>query len=121
MDGGDGAVQGIEGRHVSPVVGELRRPVRHRCHRLRRAEAGHSAVAVAHDRRHSGDEASEREADSGRAILRSEDAAVDRARHWRRGAGDAAIGRRRQGGDRLHRVVRLRRQLGRGRHQAHRS
>ncbi len=47
---GDGALQGHQGRHLPSLVAELRRAVRPRRDRLRRAEAGHSAVAVAHHR-----------------------------------------------------------------------
>ena len=45
-----------------------------------------------------------------RAVLRPEDAGVDRARSGRQGAGDGAVSRRRQGSRRLHRAVRLQRQ-----------
>jgi zinc/manganese transport system substrate-binding protein len=67
-------------RLAEALVGELRRPVWPRRHRLRRAEAGHSADAVAYARRDPGNEAPERQADSRRALLRSEDAAIDRSR-----------------------------------------
>ena len=81
--------------------------IRARRHRVRGAEAWDSADAVAHDRRDPGDEAPEREADSGRAVLRFEDAGVNRAIDRRRSAGDAAVCRRRQGRDGLYRAVRL--------------
>ena len=68
-----------QGRHLSPLLAELRRPLRPRRHRLRRAEAGHSAVAAAHARPHQGDEAPERQADPGRALLRPQDAELHRA------------------------------------------
>ena len=57
LAGGDGAVQGRQGRHLSPLVSQLRRPLRPRRHRLRRAAAGHSAVAGSHARFDPGDEA----------------------------------------------------------------
>ena len=59
--GGDGAVQGHQGRDLPSIVSELRRAVRPRHHRLRRAAAGHSAVAAAHARSDQRDEAAERE------------------------------------------------------------
>ncbi len=43
----DGAVQGPEDRHVPPLVAELRRPLRPRRDRLRRAAARHPALAAA--------------------------------------------------------------------------
>ena len=49
-------------------------------HRLRRAAAGHSADAAAHARSDQRDEAAERQARPGRAVLRSEDAERDRPR-----------------------------------------
>ena len=80
-------VQGHQDRDLSPVVAELHGAIRPRRHRLRRAEARHPAVAVAHARAHRGDEAPERQADRRRAVLRPEDAAGDRrirsaARCW---------------------------------------
>ena len=97
LAGDAGAVQGAEGRHLSPLVSELRRPLRPRRHRLRRAAARHSAVAAAHARPDQRDEAAEREADPGRAVLRPEDAERDRPRRpaaqVRRAA---AVGRRRR-------------------------
>ncbi len=102
--------KGAQGRHLSPVVSELRRSLRPRRHRLRRAAAGHSAVAAAHARSDQRDEAAERQADPGRAVLRSEDAERDRRADRRAGAGAAAVGRRRQGDHRLHQAVRLRHQ-----------
>src|SRR5262249_45626846 len=57
----------------------------------------------------------------GRTVLRSEDAECDRPGDRRPGAGDAAVGRRDQGSDRLLQAVRLRHQsAGRG-HQEIRS
>jgi zinc/manganese transport system substrate-binding protein len=53
----DGAVQGHEDRDLSPVVAQLHGAFRSRRHGLRRAEAWHSAVAVAHARAHRGHEA----------------------------------------------------------------
>ena len=69
--GDDGALQGDQGRHLPPVVSELRRAVRPGDHRLRRAAAGHSADAAAHARPDERDETAEREARAGRAVLRS--------------------------------------------------
>ena len=46
----DGALQGPEGRHLPPLVAELRRALRPRRDRLRRAAAGHPALAAPHDR-----------------------------------------------------------------------
>ena len=54
----DGAAQGLEDRHVSPVLAELHGPLRPERPRLRRAEARHPAVALAHAPAHRGDEAS---------------------------------------------------------------
>ena len=48
MGRGDGAVQGDEDRHLSPLVAELHGALRPGGDGLRRTEAGHSAVAVAH-------------------------------------------------------------------------
>ncbi len=79
----DGALQGHEGRHLSPVVSEFRRALRPRHHRLRRTEAWHSADAAAHARSDQRDEAAEREARAGRAVLRPEDAEFDRSRDGR--------------------------------------
>ena len=88
--------------------------------RLRRAEAGHSAVAVAHARAHRRDEAPGRQADRRRAVLRPEDAAGDRDAGRRQGAGAGAVGRRHEGSDRLHSAVRVRRQHAGGGAQADR-
>ena len=74
----DGALQGHQGRHLSPLVGQLRRCVRHRRDRLRRAQAGHPADAAAHARRHPGDARAGDQADHRRALLRLEDAELDR-------------------------------------------
>ena len=79
-------------------------------HRLRRAEAGHPAVAVAHARADRRDEEPGREAHRRRAVLRPEDAAGDREPGRRQGAGAGAVGRRHEGSHRLHPAVRLRRQ-----------
>ena len=72
--------KGTEGRHLPPLVPQLRRPLRPRRHRLRRAAAGHPADAAAHARSDQRDEAAEREAGAGRAVLRPEDAERDRPR-----------------------------------------
>ena len=76
----DGALQGHEDRHLPSVVSEFRRAFRPRHRRLCRAAAGHSADAAAHARSHQRDEAAERQAGAGRALLRPEDAERDRAR-----------------------------------------
>ena len=81
MAGGDGAIQGAEGRDVSPVVAELRRRLRPRRDRVRRAEAGNSAVAGAHARTRAADEGPEREDRAGRTVLRPQDAECHRPRH----------------------------------------
>src|SRR5205823_3353534 len=106
----DGALQGNQGRDVSPFVPELRRAVRPRHHGIRRAAAGHPAVAAAHAGSDQRDEAAEREDRSGRAVLRPEDTERDWTRHGRDRARDAAVGRRREGSDRLLQAVRLRHQ-----------
>ena len=67
LEGADGPVQGAEGRHLSPLVGEFRRRVRPERRRLRRAEAGHSADAAAHARRDQRDEGAEHQDHHGRA------------------------------------------------------
>ena len=51
---------------------------------------------------HGGDEATEHQDHPRRAVLRSEDAEHDRARHRGQGPGDDAVGRRRQGSHELH-------------------
>ena len=111
--------KGAEGRHLSPLVSELRRPLRARRRRLRRAAAGHSAVAAAHARSDQRDEAAEREADPGRAVLRPEDAELDRPR---RPARRCSCCRRRSAASkddhRLLQAVRLRHQPARRRRQA---
>src|SRR6185436_5927544 len=78
-------------------------------------------VAAAHPRSHRRDEAAERQAGADRAVLRLEDAELDRPQHRRGGDRDAAVGRRGQGNARLHRAVRLRRQAAGRRDQARRS
>src|SRR5207248_4755615 len=110
LAGEDGAVQGHQDRRLPPVVSELRRSVRPRHRRLCGAAARHPADAAAHARSHQRDEAAEREARARRAVLRSEDAERDRPRDRRRSAGDAAVGRGREGGHRLLQAVRLRHQ-----------
>ena len=104
----DGAVQGRQGRHLSPLLAELRRRVRPRRDRLRRAEAGHPADAAAHPRRDPGDEGAAGQADHGGAVLRLEDAELDRLAVRREGAGAAAVGRRCAGRLRLLQAVRRR-------------
>ena len=84
--------KGLKVDHLPSVVGELRRRIRPRCCRLRRAEAGHPADAAAHARRHQRDEGAEREADPGRAVFRSQDTQLDRAR--RPAAGSSSCRRR---------------------------
>ena len=69
-NGRDGAVQGHEDRHVSPLVAEFRRDIRPQRGRLRRAEAGDSAVAVTHLRADAGDEEGQRQDHHHRAVLR---------------------------------------------------
>src|SRR5207247_5641951 len=74
-----------------------------------------SAVAAAHAGSDQRDEAAERQARAGRTVFRSEDTQRHRPGHRRAGAGDAALGRRRQRSDGLFQAVRLRHQsAGRG-------
>ena len=80
LGGNDGAVQRHEGRDLPSLVPQLRRAVRTRRDRLRRATAGHSAVATAHARSDQRDEKAEREAGAGRAVFRSQDAQLHRPR-----------------------------------------
>ena len=47
--------KGRRGCNLPPIVGQLRRCVRHQRHRLCRAQAGHPADAAAHPGRHPGD------------------------------------------------------------------
>src|SRR5438874_912556 len=68
----DGALQRDETGDLPPIVSEFRRALRPEHHRVRRAPARHSAHAAAHARPHQRDEAAEREARSGRAVLRHE-------------------------------------------------
>src|SRR6185295_2841274 len=90
------------------IVPQLRRSLRAGHHRLRRAEARHPAEPTAYARRDLRDEAAECEGRPGRALLRSEDAELDRARDRCAGAGHAAVGGRREGDRRLRVAVRLR-------------
>ena len=86
LAGGDGAVQGHQGGDLSPVVSELRRSLRPRRRRLRRAAPGHSAVAGPHARPDPGDEAAADQGHPDGAVLRSEDAQLDREPDRRQGA-----------------------------------
>ena len=49
--------KGVEDRHLPPLLAQLRRPLRPRRDRLRRAAARHPALAAPHPRPHQGDEA----------------------------------------------------------------
>src|SRR5207253_3439406 len=68
------------------------------------------AHAAAYVRLDQPDEAREREAHSGRALLRSQGAKPDCARYRRPGRGNDALGRREQGNHHLFSIVRLRHQ-----------
>ena len=108
-DGPMAPYKGIEGRHLPPLLAQLRRPLRPRRDRLRGAAARHPAVAVAHARPHQGDEGAGRQDHPRRALLRPQDAELHRAGDRGQGAGAAALGGRREGGHRLHQALRLRR------------
>src|SRR5262249_32443146 len=105
---GDGALQGHEDRDVSPVVAELLRALRARGRRLRRAQAGHSSVAEPHARADRGDAAAAGEGAPGGALLRPQDAGLDRPGDRGEGAGAASLGGRGEGGHDVHRSLRLR-------------
>ena len=103
LAGSDGAIQRHEDRDLPSLVAELRRGLRPRRRRLRRAQARYSAVAGPPAGPDGGDEAAEHQDHPRRAVFRFADPEQDRARYRGQGPGDDAVGGRRQGSHELHR------------------
>ena len=110
LGGGDGAIQGHEGRDLPPLVPELRRALR-----LDVIGYVEPRPGIPPSPQHTLDLINEMKRQNVKLVLVEpyfdlEDAELHRPGDRRRGAGDAALGRRREGGHRLLHAVRLRHQ-----------